>query len=247
MEQRIQKIISASGFCSRRRAEDLILAGKVTVNGKQACIGDKADDHKDKIAIEGKELRAQRKAYYLLNKPKKVLVARDDPEGRETIYDLPSVKRLRETLMHVGRLDYMSEGLIILTTDGDFANLVMHPRYEREKTYLVRVEPKLLDRDIEKIEQGMEIDGVKTSPAQVTLVKQNKMEITLHEGMNRVIRKMMEELGYQIYSLRRIKIGDIELGDLQPGKVRPLTKSEVQGLISADNGKKQEQKDKKDF
>jgi 23S rRNA pseudouridine2605 synthase len=233
MEQRIQKVMSAAGICSRRHAEDMIISGKVFVNGSMAKIGDKADPEKDKILVNGRLLTLQKKAYYILNKPKEILVSKDDPSGKKTIYDLFSVKSLGEKLMHVGRLDFMTEGLLILTSDGDFANKIMHPRYENEKTYVVRFEPGITEKDAQRIRCGMKLDAeVITSPAKVKVINPNQIEITIHEGMNRVIRKMMEALGYKVFFLQRSRIGSITLGGLELGQVRELTEKEVSEIMN---------------
>lgn len=231
MLQRLQKIIAASGITSRRKAEELIEQGRVLVNGVKATIGQSADPAKDKILVDGSIVSSRKKIYAILHKPKEVIVAKHDPDSRKTIYELPSVINLPEPVIHVGRLDYMSEGLLLLTNDGDFANKMMHPRYEVEKTYQLRVEPILKPEDAEKIVKGLYIDGKKTSPAQIEMLEKNLFEITLHEGRNRIIRKIMESLGYKVYMLKRVRIGRLGLGKLKPGEVRLLAHSELGMLM----------------
>ena len=227
MEERIQKIISASGYCSRRKAEDLIKQGKVSVNNKAVSIGDKADAQKDTIKIDNKTIKSEKKRYFILNKPKGVLVTMDDPDKRNTIYDLPSVRETKERIFPVGRLDAMSEGLIILTNDGEYANKIMHPRYSTNKTYMVRCEPKLKGFDKTRLEKGINIEGKKTAITKVTYKENNEFKITLHEGRNRIIRKMMEKLKYKIYMLKRLSIGNINIDNLKEGEVRELDPNEI--------------------
>jgi 23S rRNA pseudouridine2605 synthase len=219
MNQRIQKIISSSGICSRRKAEEFIKQGKVEVNNKIIKIGDKADPNKDKICIEKKQIKIEKKVYYILNKPKGILVTAYDPQNRETIFSLDSVKKIKERVFPVGRLDAMSEGILILTNDGEFANNIMHPRYNVEKTYHIRCEPKLNLEDKKKLEQGIIIDDKKTMPSKIKELEKNEFTITIHEGRNRIVRKMLEKLNYKIYMLKRISIGPIELGNIKTGEI----------------------------
>lgn len=233
MEERIQKWIAASGYCSRRKAEELIIKGKVLVNGKRATIGEKADPYKDIIKIGSHRITLERRAYYILNKPKGILVTMNDPMQRNTIYSLQSVKRIKERVFPVGRLDAMSQGLLILTNDGEFANKIMHPRYNIKKTYKVRCEPQLADNDKAKIEQGFMIEGIKTNPARITRLEKNEFLITIHEGRNRIIRNMLEALNYKIYLLKRISIGHLKMNNLNPGEVMQFTKEQIEKYISS--------------
>jgi 23S rRNA pseudouridine2605 synthase len=228
MEERIQKIIANSGICSRRKAEEMIISGKVFVNGRKASIGEKADISKDTILVDGKKVGNPKKAYYLLNKPKETVVTKSDPQKRKTIFELDSVAKLGVDVIAVGRLDMMSEGLILLTNDGDFANRVMHPRYGVDKVYYIRAEPAIRDEDTRRLEEGMEIDGEMTSRAKVERISKNEITIRLHEGKNRIIRRMMDQLGYKVYCLRRIAIGGISISGLNPGEARALEKHEVE-------------------
>lgn len=220
MQERIQKIIASSGYCSRRKAEDLIKQNKVKVNNKPVTIGDKADPQKDEITVDNEKIKTTNKVYYILNKPKGLLVTMDDPESRNTIYTLLSVSEIEERIFPVGRLDAMSEGLLILTNDGEYANKIAHPRYNINKTYQIRSEPTLKPEDKENLEKGVVIDGKKTGNAIVKLLEKNEFTITLHEGRNRIIRKMMDKLGYQVYMLKRISIGDLKLENLKEGEIK---------------------------
>ncbi|MFT4304021.1 MAG: pseudouridine synthase [Candidatus Woesearchaeota archaeon] len=224
--ERIQKIIAANGFCSRRKAEELIIKGIVKVNGKIAKIGDTANNE-DKITVDNYLIKPKEKKYYILNKPKGLIVTTNDPQERNTIYSLPSLSKLKERIYPVGRLDAMSEGLLILTNDGDLANKLMHPRYEVKKTYQVRCQPTIKDEDIEKLEKGIIIDGKKTSSAIIKKIKKDEFLITIHEGRNRIIRKMMTKLRYKIYNLKRIGIDDLKLGNLLPGDLKQINKKEL--------------------
>jgi 23S rRNA pseudouridine2605 synthase len=233
MSERVQKIISASGYCSRRKAEDLIRAGRVTVNGRKAVIGASAENG-DIIAIDGKPLQLGGRLYLLLNKPKGYVCSRDDPVIKKTVYDLVKVPGVYT----VGRLDVMTEGLIILTNDGEFANRVMHPRYEVAKTYQVVVDRPF---ELEKkylVERGVTLTDssgrkFKTGKAHLSVDPKDKRNVyvTLHEGKNRVVRKMFQQLGYRIYKLVRVRIGDIKIAGLERGKWRELTAGERDGLL----------------
>lgn len=231
--ERLQKIIANSGYCSRRKAEELIEKGVVKLNGKIAKLGDKAETN-DKITIDGKSItRREEKYYYILNKPKGILVTKKDPEGRKTIYDLPTMKKLEkeigQKLNYIGRLDGMSEGLLILTNDGEFNNLLTHPSHSIEKTYLIRTEPTLTEEDILKLKNGVMIEGRKLF-AKISDKKENEFHITIKEGRNRIIRKTMEKLGYKVFQLKRISIGKLKLEDLESGEVRKMTKEEIDSL-----------------
>jgi 23S rRNA pseudouridine2605 synthase len=233
--ERIQKIIANSGYCSRRKAEELIEKKKVLLNGKVAVLGDKAEVS-DKIIVDGKSiLKEDNFYYYILNKPIGVLVTKEDPDSRKTIYNLESMKKLEnkigQRLNYVGRLDAMSEGLLILTNDGDFCNKMTHPSHVVEKTYLVRTEPKLNDKDVKKLKDGVMIEERKLF-AKIDNQKENFFEITIQEGRNRIIRKTLDKLGYKIFKLERIKFGKIKLNNLKAGEVREITEDEIKLLKS---------------
>jgi 23S rRNA pseudouridine2605 synthase len=230
MLQRVQKIIANAGICSRRKAEKLIAEGKVKVNGKLISIGDKADLTKDEIIVEGKRLSQPRKIYLAFNKPPDCLTTMEDPKGRKTIYHYIGN---RERIIPVGRLDFKTQGLLLLTNDGDFANKVMHPRYEVEKTYLVFLDRKFEVADLQKVKQGMDMGDMKTGPAKLRYASpaNDVIELTIHEGQNRVVRRMMKELGYKIKKLIRTKIGNVSLGSLAQGTTRKLSHDEVRGFL----------------
>jgi 23S rRNA pseudouridine2605 synthase len=223
--ERLQKIIANAGYCSRRKAEKLIEQGKVKLNNKIAKLGDKATD-KDKITIEGKPIeRKQKNYYYILNKPKGILVTKDDPKNRRTIYNLKALSKLKKeigfNLNYVGRLDGASEGLLLLTNDGELNNKLTHPKHQSEKTYQVRTEPTLTKKDITKLKNGLPIEDRKFF-AKISNIKTNTFDITIKEGRNRIIRRALEKLNYKIYLLKRISTGKIKLGNLKSGEIKKV-------------------------
>ena len=229
MKERVQKIIAAAGICSRRKAENLIESGRVWVNGVKIKLGDKADAEKDRIEVSGKPIKVREKVYYVLNKPKAYLSENKPDEDKETIYSLASVNSIGQRVMHVGRLDFMSEGLLILTNDGDFANKIIHPKYELDKTYFVKAEPDFTDSDLRQLEEGILIEDMEVD-CKVKKLRKNEIELVIHEGKNRIVRKLIEALGKKVFRLVRTKIGNLELGDLKSGEVRKLTNSEIISL-----------------
>jgi len=233
MLERLQKILSDYGIASRRKAEELIKEGRVTVNGQIAQLGQKADPEKDYIKVNGKLLiKPEPKVYYAFYKPRKVITSLIDPEGRPTIKDF--IKGIKFRIYPVGRLDFDSEGLLLLTNDGELAYHVMHPSSEIEKTYLVKVDGIIKPDTIEKLKKGIKIDGKLAIPVSVNLVKKLKanswIRITLHEGRKRQIRKMLERVGHPVIRLIRISIDGVRLGKLKPGQYRTLTKEEIEAL-----------------
>lgn len=232
--ERVQKIMSNVGYCSRRRAEELIDSGKVMVNGKKITIGDKADLSKDKIVVNGTTLKQSKHLYYLLNKPKGYLTALSDPWGKRTIVELFRKNRIDERVIPVGRLDYNTEGLLILTTDGDFANKVMHPRNEIKKTYEAEIDQPLKGDAKDQLERGVNVLGRKTWPAKVSIMSRSKkvVQITIHEGRNKIVRRMFEKVGYRVIELKRIGIGHLTAKGLKPGKIKPLSDSDVKRIFS---------------
>jgi pseudouridine synthase len=243
--ERLQKILSTAGVASRRASEDLIREGRVSVNGIVVSeLGTKANPAEDDIRVDGRRIRVEaRRIYILLNKPRGYVTTRRDPQGRPTVLDL--VRNIREYVYPVGRLDYDSEGLLILTNDGDLAARLTHPRHEVERVYEARVrgvpDPHALDR----LARGIVMDGRRTSPARVRLVRerqprsergteqQSTVEIALHEGRQRQVRRMFDALGHPVVRLRRIRIGPIEDPSLAPGRSRPLTMQELEKLKRA--------------
>ncbi len=233
MEERLQKIISKCGIASRRKAEELILEGQVKVNGATASLGMKADIDKDHIKVKGKLIQGvRRKVYLMLNKPDKCITSMNDPEGRPTVKDL--LKGVKTSVFPVGRLDYNSEGLLIMTNDGDLANSILHPKKKIDKTYLVKINGILEEKDILKLEKGISLEDGKTSPAKIKKVKKTDanswIEITIHEGRKRQIRRMLERLGHPVIKLRRIRINGLELGRLPIGAIRHLKPEEIDRL-----------------
>ena len=234
MLERLQKIISAAGITSRRASEELILAGRVTVNGTVVTeLGSKADPSSDTVAVDGKPLTiASKKLYILLYKPVGYLTTLDDPEGRPLVVDL--LKEVGERVYPVGRLDYNTEGLLLLTSDGEWANQLMHPRNEVEKEYHVRVRGKVHKSQLDQLAGGVEIEGRRTAPARVCMIKEGEQNdwfsITIHEGRNRQVRRMCEAVSLSVVRLRRVRYGMLSLGALKPGEFRHLTEAEVGGL-----------------
>ena len=233
---RLQKILADSGIASRRKSEELIAAGKVKINGRIAQIGDKADPKKDTVTVSGKTVRSGGKqVYIMLHKPRGYVTTMSDEMDRRCVAGL--VKDISARIYPVGRLDRESEGLLLMTNDGDFANRMTHPTKHVPKTYRVTVRPDVTDEQITALSGGMVIDGYETSPAQVRIVSQEEgrvvMEIVLFEGRNRQIRKMCEQLSLDVARLKRVAVGDVKLGMLAPGKWRYLTDSEIEKL----NGK----------
>ncbi|MFO7710481.1 MAG: pseudouridine synthase [Candidatus Woesearchaeota archaeon] len=218
---RVQKILSQRGYCSRRKAEELIDEGRVAVNGKIITIGDKAGEE-DEIRVDDKPVSSQKRVYIKLNKPAGCVTALRD-EKKPTVMDYIDLK---ERVFPVGRLDYNTSGLLILTNDGDFANRVMHPRYETKKRYEVTPNKPLTEDDIARIEKGINIEGKRTTPATVKK-KGDVYEIIIHEGRNRIIRRMLHACGYSVKKLHRTQIGKIGLGNLATGEYAHLTKKEI--------------------
>ena len=238
-EQRIQKVLADQGICSRREAERLIAAGKVKVNGHPVSLGDKMDPDYDKVSIDGKNVRIVRKrqyTYIMLHKPRGYLTTRSDDRGRKTVMDL--VADVPAMLRPVGRLDKDSEGLPLLTDDGAFINLLTHPSSGVGKLYRVTVNPRATEEQVVQMASGVVLDdGVRTQPCVIHVVTDEPgrtvLEITLHEGRNRQIRRMCSAVGLQVVRLKRSAEGPVKLGMLQPGEYRELKKSEVTALRNA--------------
>ena len=238
--ERLQKIIAAAGVASRRKAEELIAAGRVLVNGQPVtALGSKADLEKDHIRVNGKLLKgAERHVYLLLNKPVGFVTTVSDPEKRPTVMNL--IRGVGSRVYPVGRLDYASEGLVIMTNDGTLAHKLMKAASHVPKTYVVKVSGKPSEEAIEKLRGGLSISTdegkrVRTSPAKIRIVKEANnpwYEITLIEGRNRQIRRMFEEVGHHVEKIKRVKYGPLAL-DVPPGKFRPLTLREVDRLRTA--------------
>ncbi len=225
---RINKYLATCGIASRRECDRLIGEGKVTVNGKCAEIGLEVSDD-DEIFVNGNRVAVKKNEYYILNKPKGYICSVSDDKGRKTVMDLMPQNAGR--IYPVGRLDYDSEGLLIMTTDGELAQRLTHPSNEVPKTYLVKVEGTLTESNLNPIRSGVEIDGVMTKKCKAHIVETNKLytkvHITLTEGKNREIRKMFASIGKEVMLLKRIKIGEINLRGLNRGTYRKLTKQEI--------------------
>ncbi len=238
MKERLQKILSEAGVCSRRRAEELIRAGAVKIDGHPAVIGQQVDPQKCRITVmdEPVYLKKKREKHYIaLNKPRGYVTTMSDEMGRRTVSDL--VSDVGSRVYPIGRLDKVSEGLLLLTDDGEFANMMMHPKFHISKRYRVTVDSIVTDSQVVKLSSGVVIDGKMTAPAIINVVSSESgravMEMTIREGRNRQIRKMCEAVGLNVKRLKRTAIGPLKLGMLQPGAWRELTKAEVAALRRA--------------
>ncbi|MDY4187159.1 MAG: pseudouridine synthase [Candidatus Borkfalkiaceae bacterium] len=230
---RINKFLENCGVGSRRYSDELIKQGKVKVNGKIATLGQEIDERKDCVVSEGKKLALKNKnAYYIMNKPKDYVCTVKDDLGRKTVMDL--LPKNAGRVVPVGRLDYDSEGLLIFTDDGELVNRLTHPRNEVPKTYVLKVEGEVTEAMLNKIRNGVEVDGKLTKKCNISVTdktdKFTKLAITITEGRNRQVRKMFEAVGKEVVFLKRIKIGDLKLTGLDRGSCRPLSKYEIDYL-----------------
>lgn len=233
---RLQKYLSEAGVASRRKAEEMIRNGAVKVNGAVAQIGDSVDPKKDTVTVKGKKIKKENNMrYILLNKPRGYVTTTDDDLGRKCVLEL--VKDIKERIYPVGRLDRVSEGALIMTNDGAFANAMMHPSRHVPKTYRVTVRPGVTSEQVDILSTGIEIDGRMTVPADVHVLSKEDsravLEIVLYEGRNRQIRRMCEALNLEVARLRRIAVGPVKLGMLQTGEWRDLTPAEVESLFKS--------------
>lgn len=238
MEERLQKILARCGVASRRGAEQMVRDGRVSVNGKIVTqLGTKADDTRDEIRVDGALISraAVSRVYLMLNKPRGYVVTLKDPHGRPIVTDL--LRDIPERVFPVGRLDYDSEGLLLMTNDGDFSYRVQHPAFKTPKTYLVKVQGNLTRSDIEGIRRGTILEDGPFKPLCVTMEKSNQkscwVEMTILEGRNRVIRRFFDSIHHPVARLIRTAIADVGLGDLKGGEYRYLRKKEVQTLIDS--------------
>jgi len=237
MAERLQKILSAAGIASRRTAETLIEQGRVTVNGKTVtALGTRADPDTDDIRVDGRRVKgAQRRRYILLYKPRGYITTRSDPQSRPTVIDLLAKGGVKEYVYPVGRLDYDSEGLLLLTSDGELAAHLTHPRHGVEREYEVRVKGLPDAHDLDRLSRGMSLEGRRTAPAVVEVTKvieaesgpQALLSFVIHEGRNRQVRNMCDAIGHPVVRLRRRRIGPIIDEHIRPGEFRDLTPREV--------------------
>lgn len=231
---RLQKFLAENGVASRRKSEELIERGKVRVNGHPAQLGDKVDPKRDIVTVSGERIEpvASGNVYIMLNKPRGYVTTMSDEMGRKCVAEL--VAEVEERIFPVGRLDKDSEGLLLFTNDGEFANMMTHPSMHISKTYRVTVKPAADEEQLIALSSGVEIDGRKTMPASVQVMSEDSdrsvLQITIHEGRNRQIRKMCEAVGLETIRLKRISMGSLKLGSLPVGKFRDLKKEEVSAL-----------------
>ena len=240
MHQRLQKLMSAAGHCSRRQAEELLRQGRVDVNGTIAALGDQADPETDLICVDGTPLaKVSAERVLLLNKPPGVISSCHDPQGRETVLDLIPAE-LRQGLHPVGRLDADSRGALLLSNQGELTLKLTHPRYAHSKTYRVMVSGIPDHSKLERWRQGLELDGSRTLPASVKLLHSKRghstLEVILREGRNRQIRRIASLLGHSVLDLQRVAIAGLALGATEEGCWRQLSRREWQGLISSQAG-----------
>ena len=248
MQERLQKVISKAGIASRRQAEELILAGKVKVNEQVVTeLGVKVSS-RDKIKVDGKLVRQEKPVYFLFYKPKGVITTTKDERGRKTVIDY--LPRVKERIYPVGRLDYNTEGLLLLTNDGNLTNQMIHPRYELKKVYRARIEGMADEVSLDKLRVGIELEDGMTAPALVHKLECEPMrdytviEITIHEGRNRQVRRMCEAIGHPVLQLKRIQVGNLTLEGMRRGQSRELTKEELRELKALLRQDKTDEKNK---
>ena len=237
-EQRLQKVLAAAGLDSRRKCEELILSGAVRVNRKVVdSLPAFVDPEKDVITVNGKKIRAAQKVYFLLNKPKGVICTNSDPQGRKRAIDFI---RTDERVFCVGRLDADTTGLIIITNDSELANMLTHPRYGLAKTYVVRVKGEIATEQIEKLKKGIWLAEGRTGRASIKILKhghkESLLEVTIRQGLNRQVRRMLAKVGLPVRKLTRTRIGKLTMRGLGVGKFRMLTKTEVAYLKKIPTG-----------
>lgn len=235
---RIQKVLSEQGVASRRKVEEWITQGKIKVNGRPAVLGQKINPNRDVVTIDGERVyfqKSNQKYYIMLHKPRGYVTTMSDELGRKCVAEL--VEDVPERVYPIGRLDKDSEGMLLFTNDGDFANLIMHPSHHVSKTYRVTVRPDISDAQVVRLSTGVEIDGKKTSPAHVTVLEKEPgrvvLQMVIYEGRNRQVRKMCEAVGLEVARLKRTAIGPLKLGMLAPGKWRELRPGEIGMLRNA--------------
>lgn len=228
--ERLQKYMAHAGIASRRKSEDIIQQGRVKVNGRSVTSpGTKIDPVKDEVEVDGEVITREEKVYIILNKPTGYVTTVSDPHNRKTVLDL--IENLEQRIYPVGRLDYDSSGLLLLTNDGQLTYKLTHPSHEIEKTYRVTVRSRIKDLELKKLEKGVKLEDGLTAPARVKLLSRREQKtvfnITIHEGRNRQIRRMTKYLGYEVQELKRIAIGNLQLNNLKEGEYRFLTKNRL--------------------
>lgn len=241
MQERLQKYLARAGIASRRQAEELIRKGKILVNGKVAELGDKVDPQQDQVLWQGKLVAPQQESLYLMvNKPKGVVTTVRDTHGRPTVLDLLPKQTAR--VYPIGRLDLDTQGLLLLTNDGNFAYALTHPKFEVSKTYHALVEGHPPTKQLSAMAKGLALDDGPTAPAEVTLLRRegnnSLLVISIHEGRNRQVKRMCVAIGHPVLSLQRVAFGGLQLGSLPVGKWRPLTTTEVEQLRRQAEGSK---------
>lgn len=245
MQMRLQKFMARAGIASRRKSEDIIAEGRVTVNGKKVTeMGVKIDPTSDIIRVDGREIERENFRYIKLHKPVGVISSASDPRGRKTVVDY--VSHLSQRLYPVGRLDYDSRGLILLTNDGELTHILTHPSFQVPKTYQVRTKGFLASENLQDLESGLELEDGMTAPARVTEVKygdeETNFKMILKEGRKRQVRRMCRAVGHEVVDLKRIKLGPIKLGNLAPGEWCDLDEQEQKALIRLKKEKQHETK-----
>jgi len=238
--ERLQKVLAKAGISSRRKCESLIRSGRVKVNGQPVReLGFKVDPARDRIEVDGRPVRIETPVYIMINKPRGYICTVYDPQGRPKITDL--VSSIPQRIYPVGRLDYDTEGLLILTNDGDLAYALTHPKHEITKTYLARVTGRPSNRDLHHLRRGIMLSDGPTAPARVKVLQREAnttlLKVSIHEGRKRQIRRMFAAIGHPVLELKRIAVGPITLGELPPGAFRHLTQEEVEKLKKASQGK----------
>jgi 23S rRNA pseudouridine2605 synthase len=233
-KERLQKVLAQAGVASRRKCEEFITAGKVKVNGVVVTeLGTKVDPQNDRIEVNGEPIKLEEKVYILLNKPIGVVSTASDPQGRKTVVDLVGIE---QRVYPVGRLDLDTSGLLIMTNDGELANGLMHPRHEIDKTYRAWVKGIVTGEKAKQLAKGVELEDGPTAPAKVRILEtgpdETLLEITIHEGRNRQVRRMCEAIGHPVKSLHRTQVAFLKLGRLRYGEMRHLTPGEVERLYA---------------
>ncbi|WP_083521046.1 pseudouridine synthase [Alicyclobacillus kakegawensis] len=235
MAERIQKILAEAGFGSRRKCEQLIQEGRVSVDGRPAVLGERADLERQTVTVDGQVVEPQPKVCWMLHKPTSCVTTLSDPQGRRTVMEF--LPELPVRVYPVGRLDYDTSGLLVFTNDGELAHRLMHPRYELDKVYRVTVTGMPEASDLRALAQGIDLEDGRTAPAKVEVLRhhprESVLELTLHEGRNRQIRRMLDAIGFPVKRLKRVRYGPLRLTGLGPGRARPLTADELAMLYTS--------------